>query len=151
MRKYRGDVVAIAAIVAGALGSYALYQRAGRSSSETVVPVVGPRGLILSGPSHAPAPRLPGPRVLHFRTAEPEGAVYLVRPGAPDLLVTPGTNVLLGPDGLFEGVFRTHGILRKVHIEVELLSDGKVTSSASVSALHPHVDVTRRGLDVFGS
>lgn len=156
MRSYRGDLIAIALIVAGALGSYGLYQHLGWSHTETVVaPPVGPRGLILQGalpgPARGPASKLrvPGGWVLHFRTVEPERKVYLVRPGRPDLRVRSGTDILLGDARAFDGVFHTHGLMRKVHIEVELFHDGAVTQTATVSALHPHVDVTRGQLGVF--
>lgn len=155
MRRYTGDLVAIAAIVAGALGSTALYHRSHRAHVHglDVAPVAGPRGLILPGPAAAPAAKAPiaGGRVLHIRSAEPEGEVYLVRPGRPDLRVRAGSNVLLGGDPDFEGVFRTHGMLRRVALKVELLNDGQITAKASVRALRARVDVSGTQLSVFGA
>lgn len=149
MRKYGGDLVAIAAIVAGALGSYVLYQRTAWTHTEHMTRVVGPQGLILLEPDGASGQTNVGSKVLRFRTVEPAGAVYLVRSGQPDVLVRSGSEMVL-EDGLFHGSFRRHHGIGQIRLQVEVRDGDKVTDSGTVSSLRPHIDVTRGGISIFG-
>ena len=149
MRSYRGDLIAIAAIVAGTLGSAVLYHRMSWGHSETIRTVERPSNLTVARPGHARAQRLPGSSVLRFRVAEPAGEVYLARAGKADLPITAGTELTL-EDGLFDGSFRTHGMPRQIRLAVEVVKGDQVTSSGTVSSLRPHIDVTKGGITIFG-
>jgi hypothetical protein len=146
MRKHSGDLTAVAAIVAGALGSSVLYRAAHRPVILTAV--VGERGLTLPDVT-VPEPRPPGGDVVRFVAVEPAGSVVLVRPGVPDRPVVRGTEIAL-ENGVFEGSFRVRDPSRQIRLSVEVLHHGRAVSMGTVTALSPRIEVAGDGIRFFG-
>ena len=148
MRSYRGDLVAVTAILMGTLGSAMLYRSLTGARVVTRTMVVDRYGSGLGRPDEAVMPPNPGLTVLRFRVANPAGQVFLVGPDG-DQLVTAGTELALG-NGRFLGGFRTHDGLRPIHLEVEVIQGGGVTSSGTVTSIRPRIAVSGRNITIFG-
>lgn len=133
MRRVLTDVVAMAAILSGAVGAMAV---TGIVRGEDDA---RPHGAAIEAPR----------TLIRVRDVRPSVSLMLVRAGAPDRMVTRGSEIAVG-NADFEALLAAPGRGR-VTVQVEFVRRGAVVGRAQVTGSRPRVFWNRTGFGVKGS